>query len=215
MTKELKSNLPILKFCDKLFVKKLSMATFRKSEHAIDHEDDRILSKEELDTKHVAALEAKSVISWKSPVRVYKARTRRYFIKIALFAVIFILAAIAFEEIALVGVILALVFMAYVLALSAPETIEHKITNMGITSGGRAFLWEELDSFWFDRRGDDRLLVIQTNMHFPTRLIILLTNVSERTLLDLLEKHLHFHQGPVHTLFDKWALFLQERINLE
>lgn len=191
------------------------MATFRKTEKAVDHEDDRLLSKEELDTKHLAALDSKTIISWKSPVRVYKARSRRYFIKIALFAVVFILAAIAFEEIVLVGVILALVFVTYVLALTAPETIEHKITNMGIVSGGRAFLWEELDSFWFDRRGDDRLLVVQTNVHFPGRLIILLTNVSERTLLDLLEKHLHFHQGPVHTLFDKWAFWLQERINLE
>jgi hypothetical protein len=191
------------------------MATFRKSEQAIDHYADRFLSKEELDAKHLVALDAKSIISWKSPVRVFRARSRRYFIKIALFAVVFILAAIAFEEFALVGVIIALVFMAYVLALSAPETIEHKITNMGIISGGRAFLWEELDSFWYDKRGDDRLLIVQTNLRFPTRLIILLTNVSERTLLEMLEKHLHFHQGPVHTLFDKWALFLQERINLE
>ncbi len=191
------------------------MATFRKSEQAIDHDAGRILSREELDTKHLAALDTKSIITWKSPVRVFRARSRRYFIKIALFAVVFILAAIAFEEFALVGVIIALVFMAYVLALSAPETIEHKITNMGIISGDRAFLWEELDSFWFDKRGDDRLLVVQTGLRFPTRLIILLTNVSERTLLEMLEKHLHFHHGPVHTLFDKWALFLQERINLE
>jgi len=191
------------------------MPNFRKSENSIDHEAGRILSKEELDAKHLAALEAKSIISWKSPVRVFKARSRRYFIKIALFAVVFILAAIAFEEIALVGVIIALVFMAYVLALSAPETIEHSITNMGIISGGRAFLWEELDSFWFDKRGEDRLLIVQTRLRFPTRLIILLTAVSDRTLLDMLEKHIHFHQGPVHTLFDKWALYLQERINLE
>lgn len=191
------------------------MPKFRQSELEVDTKADKILSKEELDTKHQAALEAKSIISWKSPVRVFKARSRRYFIKIALFAFVFILAAIAFEEIALVGVIIALVFMAYVLALSAPETIEHEITNMGIISGGKPFLWEDLDSFWFDKRGDDRLLIVQTRLRFPTRLIILLTAVSERTLLDLLEKHLHFHHGPVHTLFDKWALYLQERINLE
>lgn len=191
------------------------MPKFRKSETVVDHEAGRILSHEELDAKHLAALEVKSIISWKSPVRVFKARSRRYFVKIALFAAVFILAAIAFGEVALIGVIIALVFITYVLALSAPENIEHSITNMGIISGGRAFLWEELDSFWFDKRGEDRLLIVQTKLRFPTRLIILLTAVSERTLLDMLEKHLHFHQGPVHTLFDKWALFLQERINLE
>ena len=110
---------------------------------------------------------------------------------------------------------MAVVFVVYVLATAAPQTIEHKITNMGIISGGRAFLWEELDSFWFEKRGDDRLLMVQTDLHFPTRLIMLLTNVSERTLLELLEKHLHYHPAPVHTLFDKWAQTLQKRINFE
>jgi len=125
------------------------------------------------------------------------------------------LAAIAFGEFFLVGVIIAVVFVVYVLATAAPNVIEHKITNMGITSGGRAFLWEELDSFWFEKRGDDRLLMVATELHFPTRLIILLTSVSERTLLDIVEKHLHYHSAPVHTLFDKWAHTLQKRINLE
>ena len=191
------------------------MAKFHKTDVYVDHHVGRILSKEELDANNQAALEAKAIVSWKSPERIFKARSKKYFTKVALYGLVFILAAIAFGEFFLVGVIIALIFVVYVLATSAPEVIEHRITNMGITSGGRAFLWEELDSFWFDRRGDDRLLMVQTNMHFPTRLIMLLTTVSERTLLDVLEKHIHFHHGPVHTLMDKWANSLQKRINLE
>lgn len=191
------------------------MARFHKSEYHEDHRTGRLLSKEELDAKHAAALDSKSIISWKSPVRVFKARSKKYFTKVALYGLIFVLLAIALGEFFLVGVIIAMVFVVYVLATAAPETIEHKITNMGIISGGRAFLWEELDSFWFDRRGDDRLLLVQTKMHFPTRLIILLSTVSERTLLELLEKHIHYHSAPVHTLFDKWAHQLQKRINLD
>lgn len=191
------------------------MATFRKNEPIVDHHRGKILSSEEFDAKHEAALEARSIISWKSPVRVFKARSRKYFFKVSLYGLIFILAAIAFGEYFLVGVIIALVFVVYVLASAAPETIEHKITNMGITSGGRAFLWEEMESFWFDKKGDDRLLVVETKLHFPGHLLILLTTISERTLLDLLEKHIHYHAAPVHTLFDKWANFLQKRINFE
>jgi len=191
------------------------MATFRRNEPIIDHHQGRVLSREELDAKHQAAMDAKSIISWKSAERVFRARSQKYFIKVALYGLIFILAAIAFGEFFLVGVILAIMFVVYVLATHAPQTIEHKITNMGIISGGRAFLWEELDSFWFDKKGDDRLLLVETKLHYPGRLIILLTNVSERTLLDLLEKHLHYHARPVHTLLDKWANSLQQRINLE
>src|SRR3990167_1337267 len=183
------------------------MPNFRKREHHLDHETDRVLSKEEM--------EAKAIISWKSPERIFKARSKKYFTKVALYAFIFILLAIAIGEYVFIGVIMAVVFVVYVLATAAPQTIEHKITNMGIISGGRAFLWEELDSFWFEKRGDDRLLMVQTDLHFPTRLIMLLTNVSERTLLELLEKHLHYHPSPVHTLFDKWAQTLQKRINFE
>ena len=191
------------------------MPNFRKREHHIDHHKGVILSKEELDAKHQAALEAKSIVSWKSPVRIFKSRSKKYFTKIALYALIFTLAAIAFSEYLLVGVIIAVVFLVYVLATVHPDTIEHTITNMGIISGGRAFLWEELDSFWFDKKGDDRLLVVQTDLHFPTRLIVLLSTVSERTLLDVIEKHLHYHPAPVHTLFDKWAHTLQKRINFD
>ena len=191
------------------------MPRFHKSELHIDHHKGVVLSREELDAKHAAALEAKALVSWKSAVRIFKPRSKKYFTKIALYALILSLAAIAFGEYLLVGVIIAVVFVAYVLATAAPEVIEHKITNMGITSGGRAFLWEELDSFWFEKRGDERLLMVATSLHFPTRLIILLTTVSERTLLDLLEKHLHYHPAQVHTLFDKWAHSLQKRINFD
>ena len=191
------------------------MATFRKNEPVVDHHQGKVLSKEELDAKHEAAMEAKSIILWKSPERVFRARSKRYFVKVGLYGLIFILAAIAFGEFFLVGVILAIIFVVYVLATHPPNTIEHKITNMGITSGGRAFLWEELDSFWFDKKGDDRLMLVESKLHYPSRLIILLTTVSERALLDLLEKHLHYHAAPVHTLLDKWANGLQQKINLE
>ena len=191
------------------------MPKFKRNEQVPENENERALSKEELDTKHQAALEANNIISWKSPVRVFKARSRQYFVKIGLYGLVFILAAIAFGEFLLVGVILAVIFLVYVLASIAPDTIEHRITNMGIVTGGKAFLWDDLDSFWFEKKGDDRLLVVQTGLHFPSRLIIILTTVSERGLLDILEKHLHYHHGPVHTLFDKWAIWLQQRISLE
>lgn len=191
------------------------MARFHKNEEHIDHQSGRVLSKEELDAKHQAALDAKTIISWKSADRIFVARSKKYFTKVALYALISILAAIAFGEFFLVGVIIAVVFVVYVLATVEPSTIEHKITNMGIVSGGRPFLWEELDSFWFDKRGEERVLLVQTRLHFPTRLIIILTTVNERALLDILEKHLHFHAAPVHTLMDKWANSLQKRINLD
>jgi hypothetical protein len=175
----------------------------------------RDFSKEELDAKRQAALEAKSIISWKSPVRTFKQRSNKFFTKVGVFALIAILASIAFQEFVLVGVIIALVFMVYVLATAIPDKIEHRINNFGIVSGGKVFLWEDLDSFWFDKRGDERILIVQTYLRFPSRLIILLSDVADRTILDILEKHIHYYHRPVHTLFDKWAQELQKRISFE
>lgn len=192
------------------------MPRFHKNgETHIDHHSGRVISKEELDAKRQAALDAKTIVGWKSPVHIYKQRSKKYFTKVTLYALVCILAAIAFGEFFLVGVIIAIVFVVLVLAKAAPEISEHRITNMGIITAGKVYLWEDLDSFWFDKKGDERLLLIQTHLHFPTRLIIILTTISERTLLDILEKHLHYHAAPVHTLLDKWAHRLQNRISLD
>lgn len=191
------------------------MAKFRKNDTREGRPAGRVLSKEELDAKHQEALESKAIVSWKSPERIFRARSKKYFTKVALWGLVAIMLALVLGEFVLVGVIISLVFVVYVFATSVPAVIEHKITSMGIVTGGRAFLWEELYAFWFEQRGEDRLLMVQTNLRFPTRLIMLLTTVSERTLLDILEKHVYFYHGPVHTLMDRWANHLQKRINLD
>lgn len=192
------------------------MPTFRTNDRQEEHLEDRHLTREEIESKHEAAFKANAIISWKSPVRVFKARSRKYFVKVGLYGLIFTLAAIFFEEYVLVGVIWAVLFVVYVLASAAPDNIDHKIISSGIVSGGKAFLWEELDSFWFETKGDDRLLVVETYMHFPRRLLIILSpSVSERAIHEILKDHIHYHHAPVHTLLDKWATFLQQRINLE
>src|SRR3990172_7909511 len=102
------------------------MPRFHKSEQHVDHHTGRVLSKEELDAKHQAALEAKAIISWKSAERIFKARSKKYFTKVALYGLIFVLAAIAFGEFFLVGVIIAVVFVVYVFSTVSPQVIEHK-----------------------------------------------------------------------------------------
>lgn len=199
-------------FCAKL---DLEMPKFHRNDTHIDHHTGRVISKEELDAKRRAALEAKVVVSWKAPVHVYKARSRKYFTQVGMYGLVAILAAIALGEMMLVGVIIAVVFVVYVLATAIPETVEHKVSAMGVITDGKVFLWEDLDSFWFDKKHDQEMLMVQTNLRFPSRLIMLLSpQISERTLLDLLEKHLHYHAGPVHTVLDKWAQSLQKKVPL-
>ena len=96
------------------------MPKFHKIEHHVDHHTGRLISKEELDAKRQAALEAKTIVSWKSPVHIYRERSRKYFTQVALYALVLILMAIAFGEIVLVGVIIG---MTVGIALSRPPVI--------------------------------------------------------------------------------------------
>ena len=68
------------------------MAKFSKSEENVEHEADKVFSKEEFDAKKQAAFDARSIISWKSPVRVFIKRSNKYFTKVGVFALIAILA---------------------------------------------------------------------------------------------------------------------------
>ena len=52
----------------------------RVHEESIVSHGDHLLNKEELDTKHLAALDSKALVSWNSPERVFKSRSTKYFI---------------------------------------------------------------------------------------------------------------------------------------
>ena len=51
----------------------------------------------------------------------------------------------------------------------APEDIEYKITNKGVKIGGRLTEWQFLGRFWFGKRFDSELLILETRM-IPNRM---------------------------------------------
>ena len=57
----------------------------KKTTKKVDHHTGKELTKEEFDAKRQAAIDAKTIISWKSASRVFKARTKRYFVKVAFY----------------------------------------------------------------------------------------------------------------------------------
>lgn len=156
----------------------------------------------------------KVLLSWKAPSRPFKKHDREYFSTIG--AIVFLLSIILLfiKEWLLIGVIIALAFLAYVLASIEPEEIEHKITTRGIFTGKKLFEWPRLGRFWISGKWDHKLLHIEQFFGMPTQLIMLLAKTSGKQIKDVLEKYL-IYEEPEKTMVDKASEWLAKKVPLE
>lgn len=172
-------------------------------------------TKEEFDELHQVVKGEKAILFWKSKARPFRRRGKDYFLTLILIVLVFILVSTLVREFLLIGVVLSLAFVAYVLSIIEPEVVEHKITKSGFVSADHPYLWEELRSFWFERKGDHDILNIETKLRFPARLILLLEGVSQHGLKNLLEKRIDFRESPQYNVLDRWAHKLTRILPLE
>ncbi|MBU1084790.1 hypothetical protein KKB06_00360 [Patescibacteria group bacterium] len=165
-----------------------------------------------LKTKEV--VELKSLLKWQAVVRPFKKRDRDYYTTIA--AIVFLLAVILLflKEWLLIAVLVALMFVAYVLATVEPEETDHEITTRGVVTGGRNYPWGDLKAFWFSKKWKDTILNIDTNLKFPGRLMMLIGDKTEKQIKDILSKYI-LQETPEETFMDRSAKWLQEKVPLE
>jgi len=156
----------------------------------------------------------KSLLVWKAPSRVFKKRGREYFTTIASIAILVAIILLFFKEWLLIMVIAAMVFLTYVMATIPPETVEHKITSLGIVTGGKDYDWEDLDKFWLGKKHDQKILYIDTKVRFPKRLILLLGEANEVEIKKTLSDYLSYEE-PEKTWMDKASDWLTKNIPLE
>ncbi len=159
--------------------------------------------------------EIKTLFLWKSPSRPFKKRDRDYFTTIA--AIVFLIGVILLfiKEFLLIGVLLAFMFVTYVLATVPPEEAEHKVTTEGIVSGGKSYLWTELRDFYFTERWGQKILNVNTKLKFPGRLLILLGSEDEKKIKEEIGKYLSYRETPILTWMDKAADWLSKKVPLE
>jgi len=99
---------------------------------------------------------------WQGPSRPFKTRTREYYV--TLFAMTGLVGLVLFvaEGAMPVVLLIAIVFLYYVLSTVKPDDIEYKITNLGIKIAGVRTDWQNLGRFWFTKRMGSDLLVVET-----------------------------------------------------
>lgn len=125
------------------------------------------------------------LFTWIAPSRPFKTRIKEYYV--TLFAITGLIGFVLFiaEGAMPVVLLIAIVFLYYVLSTVKPEDVEYKITNKGVKVSGKRTNWQVMGRFWFTRRFDSELLIIETFI-LPGRMELVVKPEDKETI----KKHL-------------------------
>lgn len=168
-----------------------------------------------LTPKMMEAEEIKTLLSWEAPSRPFRKKDRSYYTTIAILVILLVLIALLVREFLLIGVLLALAFVAYVLAFVPPHHLTYKISTQGVTIGDDFYFWHFLDSFWFQEKEGSKVLHIQTRLRFPAQLMLVLGPQDEDKVKKIVARFLPFYEVPYRSWFEKWTESLQKHFPLE
>lgn len=150
---------------------------------------------------------------WEGPERIFVPRNKRWFSNVALFVIILLVVTLFFKEFLLMGVILAILFVLYILATVPPLQVEHKITSQGITTHRHSYLWEELADFWFSHKYEYTLVNIDTYLRFPGRLTLVIDDKDKDELKELLAKYLPYREVTQEPWTDRLAEWFSNKLS--
>ncbi len=154
------------------------------------------------------------LVEWTAPLRPYKKRDREYYTTIASITFLLGVILLLMKEFLLIGVVFAFAFLSYILASVPPRNIRHQLTAKGIRTDGQLFKWDELVSFWIDKKWSFEVVYIQTKRLVPGFIILILDPRQREKILKILKQHLVVDK-PEPSFVDKASKWLQEKVPLE
>ncbi|MDQ3008929.1 MAG: hypothetical protein M3Q81_05055 [bacterium] len=153
------------------------------------------------------------VVEWMAPSRPFKKRKQQYFSTIFIIALLLSLILFFAGQFIFIAVVVAFVFLSYVLAVIPPGMITYSFTTYGVRIEEQLYYWDELGRFWFTTKHGQKILHIEVG-RFPWRLSILLGETPEEPLAEMLSEVL-INQQPPLTLYEKAAKWVEDKIPLE
>lgn len=155
--------------------------------------------------------EEKELLVWTAPARPFKRRNRQFYVTVIAIAAIVGLILFLVDGFLPVILIVSIVFLFYVLSTVEPENIEYKLTSFGIKIADTPRVdWNLTRRFWFTRRFDSDLLVVET-LAFPGRLELVIKPELKDEIKEKIKDYVQFEQAPASSL-DKAANWFSERL---
>lgn len=152
----------------------------------------------------------KILFSWKAPARIFVRRDKKFWIRTisaaSLFGVILFIA----EGSMPVVLMIAIIFLYYVLTTVEPEDINFSITTYGIKIADKTTFWNLLVRYWFSSKKNINLLVLEMNA-FPGRLEIVINKNDIPSLKKILNNYLVMEETPPSNI-DKTSRWFSEKL---
>ena len=141
----------------------------------------------------------RDLVTWTAPSRPFKRRDRQFYTTV--FAIAGIISLILFLAEGLMPVILivALVFLYYVLSTVPPENIEYKITTKGVKIAEKLTPWQSLIRFWFGNRSGSEILIFET-YSIPGRIEMMINPEIKAGLKKEISAYIPYEEVPASGL---------------
>ncbi len=152
----------------------------------------------------------KDLVVWTASARPFKRRNRDFYVNILAIAGLTGIVLFLVDGFLPVILIISIVFLVYVLSTVEPENIEYKVTNYGIKIAGRLTDWNMMGRFWFTKRLDNELLVIETRV-LPGRLELVVNPEIKEKLKKEMSEYLKHEEIPASNL-DKAANWFSKKM---
>lgn len=155
----------------------------------------------------------KELFSWVAPERVFVARDKKWFGNVAILGLLLMVITLFLRDFLLMGVILAVLFVLYILATVPPEKVEHKITTQGLISHNHSYIWDELADFWFSEKYGQELLKIETYLRFPGELDLVIARDDKDRIRELLARYIPFREIASKSWIEKSSEWFTKKLS--
>ena len=145
-----------------------------------------VLEESDIPTKKV--VQNIKLFEWEAPDRLKINFESKTFWGVLALVLVFVLYLAILGQYFLMAAVVALIFVIYAAGTNNPVTIKHKITSRGVDTGGRLYEWFMLDNFWFSKKGDQYMLIVETRLRYPKALIMLLDESDKDAIFILLQE---------------------------
>lgn len=148
--------------------------------------------------------------SWESPERIWKPKSKTWYLTSA----VVILSAILFAILSrypsypwLVLTLIAFMIMWFVQGTLPPEILQTKITNKGVFTFSTLYRWEDIAFFWIARKEDQYILHLDFHPKLrQPRVSVLINDKDAINVFDHLINHTKYAtiQEAQYNIFAKW-----------
>ncbi|MBD3328930.1 hypothetical protein GF357_00340 [Candidatus Dojkabacteria bacterium] len=143
------------------------------------------------------------LFEWKAPIRPVLVFEMKSFTAIVALFLLFILYLAILGHFALMAALISLLFFIYVARTTEPIQVSHKITARGIDTMEKLYEWFMLGEFWFCKKNNQEMLVVDTKLRAPSKLIMLIDPDDRQAIFTLLQDKLLYRDVRDQSFVDK------------